>query len=133
MTIYTFELRDGSSGIQDTIGVDLPDRERAYGYAEEVARELMSSREVQTRAWRLDVYENNGERIFAIPFTSVDRTLDHLGPELRSTIARGCEKDLAYKETVSAAQATMRKSRALVARSRGRPYLATDRGHKTIR
>ena len=35
--------------------------------------------------------------------------------------------------TAAAANATVRESRALVARSRGRPYLATLRGEPTIR
>ena len=49
----------------------------------------MSGREAQPRFWRLDVYEDNNERIFKIPFVSIDRTLDHLVPELR-TIVRDC-------------------------------------------
>ena len=78
MATYTFQLKDGSCGITDGAGVDLPDREHARRYAHDVARELMSGREAETRFWPLDVYEDNNERILEIPFASIDRTLDHL-------------------------------------------------------
>jgi hypothetical protein len=46
--------------------------------------------------------------------------------------------DLCYRcrllqEAMSAASITMRESRALVARSRGKPYLAAAFGQRTIR
>jgi hypothetical protein len=92
----------------------------------------MRGREVQTRSWRLDVYEN-GELISQIPFASVDPTLDHLGPRVRATVEASCATIRSARETVSAAHATMRESRALVARSRGKPYLAVERGEPAIR
>jgi hypothetical protein len=132
MPTYTFELRDGSSGVYDEIGIHLPDREHALQYAHDVARELMSRREVQTRCWRLDVYEDNATRVFEIPFATVDQTLDHLVPELRITMERVCERCRALKEATHAAHITMRESRALVALSRGKPYLVTYAGDRTI-
>jgi hypothetical protein len=132
MPTYTFELRDGSSGIYDEIGIRLPDRERALQYAHDVVRELMSCCEVQTRFWRLDVYEDNAARIFEIPFATVDQTLDHLTPELRMMMERLCERRRALTEAAHAALRTMRESRALVALSRGKPYLVTYAGDRTI-
>lgn len=133
MPLYTFELRDGSRRIQDPIGVQLHDHFAAYDYACEVVRELMSGREGETRTWRLDVYEGTAARAFAIPFASVDPTLDHLLPELRATVERWCERSRSLQEAVSAARVTVRESRALVARSRGKPYLAAEYGETTIR
>ena len=52
----------------------------------------MSGREAQTRSWRLDVYEDNNERIFEIPFVSIDRSLDHLVPELRTIVEGLCDR-----------------------------------------
>jgi hypothetical protein len=132
MPTYTFELRDGSSGIYDEIGILLPDREHALQYAHDVARELMSCCEVQTRFWRLDVYEDNATRVFEIPFATVDRTLDHLAPELRMMMEQLCERHRALSEATHAAHITMRESRALVALSRGKPYLVTYAGERTI-
>jgi hypothetical protein len=133
MPLYKFQLRDGASAIFDDAGINLPDREHALAYAKEVARELMQGREVQTRPWRLDIYENHSERVFALPFAAVDATLDHLVPELRSTLERLCDSYLSWQEAVQAARITLRESQALVARSRGKPYLASTEGQQTIR
>jgi hypothetical protein len=133
MPLYTFELRDGSCGIQDLTGVALPDRDHALAYAHGVAHELMKGCERQARTWRLDVYENNSGRVYALPFASIDQTLDHLSAPLRSTVEELCDRTRSLSETISAAQVTVRESRALVARSRGRPYLATEAGQTTIR
>jgi hypothetical protein len=133
MPIYTFELRDGDRRIEDKSGVHLPDREHALHYALDVARELMNCREVQTRSWCLDVHDGNGARIFELPFASIDPTLDHLVPEMRTTIERMCDRARSLREVIAAARVTVRESRALVALSRGRPYLATELGERTIR
>jgi hypothetical protein len=132
MPVYTFELRDGDRAIQDKTGVQLPDRDGAFEYAHDVAREIMSCREAQTRSWRLDVYDN-GERIFELPFARIDPTLDHLVPEMRTTVERMWDRYRSLREAMAAARVTVRESRALVALSRGRPYLATELGERTIR
>jgi hypothetical protein len=132
MPLYTFELRDGSCGIADTVGVSFADRDRALCYAYEVVRELMGCREQQTRTWRLDVYEDH-DRVFEIPFARLDETLDHLNPHWRNMIEDTCNRSRALHETYSAARITMRESRALIARSRGKPYLATEGGRPIIR
>jgi hypothetical protein len=133
MPTYTFELRDGSSGTRDETGIHLPDRDHALQYARSVAHELMSGREPQTRYWRLDVYENKATRVFEISFVTVDQTLDHLAPELRTMMEGLCERRRALCEANHAAHITMRESRALVALSRGKPYLVTYAGRRTIR
>jgi hypothetical protein len=131
MPRYTFELQDGEHPIGDGSGVWFDDRESALGHAQAVARELMSARERETRTWRLDVYED-GNRIEQIPFAHLDPTLDHLHPTLRTSVERACNSARDFRQAMSTARATLRESRALVARSRGKPYLATDRGKPTI-
>jgi hypothetical protein len=133
MPLYTFELRDGSCGITDTIGISFADRDEALCYAHDVIRELMGGREQQTRTWRLDVYEDHDRRVFEIPFARLDETLDHLSPHWRSHIEELCDRSRVLHETYNAARITMRESRALVARSRGKPYLATEAGRSIIR
>jgi len=132
MPRYTFELQDGEYPVGDETGVWLPDREHALDHAHEVMRQLMSAREKQTRTWRLDLYED-GHRVAEIPFARLDQTLDHLSPALRIAVEHSCETLHDFRQVMSAAQATVRESRALVARSRGKPYLATERGEPTIR
>ena len=82
MPRYTFKLNDDDGGLEDDIGINLPDAEAAYGYAHEVVRELMKGRESITRCWRLDVYEDD-HKIFEIQFASIDDTLEVL-PRPRS-------------------------------------------------
>jgi hypothetical protein len=93
----------------------------------------MSCREAQTRTWRLDVYEGSGEQIFQLPFARIDPTLDHLVPEMRETVERASDLSRSLREAMASARVTLRESRALVALSRGRPYLATEMGERTIR
>jgi hypothetical protein len=137
MPNYTFELRDGSDPIEDNVGVILTDRKDAYQYAQGVVRELMSGREAQTRTWRLDVYENarenSVERVFAIPFASLDATLDHFRPEFRAFVELACERNRSAREVIGDVRTTVQEARALIARSRGKPYLITNLGKRTIR
>lgn len=129
--LFTFQLRDGSHRIEDEIA--LPDREHAFEYARAVVRELMCCREQQTRTWRLDVYEDKGARVFEMPFARFDETLGHLSPKGRETIVDLCDRCRSLKEAMRTAGITMRESRALVARSRRKPYLAAAFGQRTIR
>lgn len=132
MPLYTFELQDGECHIGDDTGMWFADRDRALDHAQEVARELMSAREAQTRSWRLDVYED-GTRVQEVTFASMDPTLNHLHPTLRTTVERWCDTVRNFRETMTVARATVRESKALVARSRGKPYLAAVGGEPTIR
>jgi hypothetical protein len=133
MPTYKFALRDGRRAIEDEGGVTLPDDVYAFRYARQIAAELMTGREKETRTWLLDVYDEDGGHILELPFARIDRTLDHVVPELRAMIEQICERKRALGEAIYAAQATARESRALMALARGKPYLATLAGEKTIR
>ncbi len=133
MPRYTFELVNGSSPASDKTGISAPDRDHALAYGKEVACELMRGCEIQTRSWRLDVYEDGRERVAEIPFATVDPSLEHLAPELRRMIERVCDSFRSWQDAFRSAQVTMRESRALLALARGKPYLATVAGRPTIR
>jgi hypothetical protein len=133
MPNYTFELRDGRGGIDDDTGVPLADRVQALLYARGIVHELMRSREVETRTWQLDVYDEAGARVIEIPFANVDPTLDHLRPELRAMVEKFCNRRLSVDEMIYAARNTVLEARALVARSRGELYVAARFGEKIIR
>ncbi len=132
MPTYTFKLRDDDGGVEDDTGINLPNAESGFGYACDVVHEMMARREKTTRHWQLDVYEN-GRKLFEIPFASLDRSLDHLPPGDRKTVQAMCEHLRSAQDVRAQAQATRREARALVSRSRGKPYLAADRGKKVIR
>jgi len=133
MSAYTFRVLDGCGDIDDESGVTFRSRDRAIRYAHDIVHELMRNREVKTRSWRLDVYENGDGPICTIPFASIDPTLDHLVPNLRTMVETASERQRLFREALHAANATVRESRALVARSRGEPYLASRFGRSTIR
>jgi len=130
---YTFKLRDDNSGVVDDTGVALIDNATAYQYARSVARELMRSREIQTRSWLLEVYRDDQGRLFDILFARVDPTLDHLRDELRADVEKVSERKRALKDVIYAASLTLRESQSLLARSRGKPYLIAENGEITIR
>ena len=133
MPHYTFALRDGSGAVEDRIGAHLAGALSARDYAMDVAHELMHGWEAQVRYWRLDVYDHEGKPVFQIPFASIDRSLDHLAPEQRRMMVESGERRRSLMEAVHVARATVLETRALVARSRGKPYLASFRGEHVIR
>lgn len=133
MPRYTFKLRDDDYGVEDSNGVNLPDAEIAYRYACDVVRELMNAREPSTRSWQLEVYEDGQDKVFEIPFVALDQTLDHLSAQMRDMAERSAQQIRSFKDTYQVTRATIREAKSLVARSRGKPYLAADRGRKIIR
>jgi Domain of unknown function (DUF6894) len=84
MPFYRFALHDGESAFEDE-GVWLANDEQAIEHAHGVARELMHARESQTRGWHIDVFED-GRQVYRVPFARIDPTLDHLGPQERTTV-----------------------------------------------
>src|SRR5215831_1536786 len=133
MPTYTFRLMDDDSGVADSAGLRLADAKVAYCYACDVAHEMMDHREAATRSWRLDVYENGATKLFEILFATIDETLNHLKPDNRKLVELTAVRRRLLHDTFHAAWITGRESQALISRSRGRLYLATDHGEKTIR
>ena len=135
MPTYTFKLRDGRGGLEDASGVTLPDRETALRYAHDVIHELMRSRELETRSWCLEVYENgeNDSPICEVPFASLDPSLDHLAPNFRTMVEGISERKRLLSDVIHTVKDTIQESRALVARARGKPYLASRFGRAVIR
>jgi hypothetical protein len=133
MPTYTFRLLDGCCGAEDTTGVNLSSSDDAIDYGRDVVHELMKNRELKTRSWRLDIYEEGNGYVRGISFSSVDPTLDHLIPKWRTMVEALSEQKRSLSEVCNAANTTIRESRALVARSRGRPYLASRFGKATVR
>jgi len=134
MPVYTFKLHDGCGGVEDEAGVSFTDRGRAIRYAQDVVHELMKGRELETRCWRLDVFEaGDAEPICQIPFARVDTSLDHLTPGCRDLVEAMAERKRVTAEVIHSVKATIQESRALVARARGKPYLASRLGKPIIR
>lgn len=133
MPAYTFRLLDDGGGVTDDLGLGLPNTEAAHDYACDVALELMDHREEATRSWRLDVYENGAQKLFEILFATIDQTLNHLKPDNRKFVEMTAMRRRSIQDIYCVARITCRESEALVARARGKLYLVTDHGEKTIR
>jgi hypothetical protein len=133
MATYTFALRSDGCEVNDGVGVALTDNASAYQYARTVARELMRCREIQTRYWQIKVYRDGEGPLFDVLFASVDPTLDHLRRESRSLVETVSEKKRAFKDVVYACELSLRESRSLIARSRGKLHLIAENGEVTIR
>jgi hypothetical protein len=133
MPTYTLRLRSTGGASADHLGVSLADNASAYDYTCSVARELMRNRELETRFWVLDVLQDSGAPVFNVLFARVDPTLNHLRRELRISVERVNEAKRALNDVAHAAELTARESRALVARSQGKPHLVADNGELIIR
>jgi hypothetical protein len=134
MPVFTFKLHDGCGGIEDEAGTSLSNQDMALRYAHDVVHELMKGRELETRCWRLDVFEEgDAEPIHQIPFARMDTSLDHLAPRFRDMVEAMAERKRVLGEVIHNVKATVQESRALVARARGKPYLASRFGKPIIR
>jgi hypothetical protein len=133
MPRYYFDLRDGSRGYQDTTGVDLPDVQTAREYAQRVATELMKNREAQARHWRIHVQNERGEAVLDVPFIAHDLTLSHLSVQHRQAVHELSDRLHGLREAIEQARAVQLQARSLIAKSRGRPYLAADHGDGVLR
>lgn len=87
MPLYYFSLKYGRHAISDETGEELADAAAARSHAETIAREIMQSRELKTRFWRIQVSDDYMLPLFEVYFPEVDRTLGHLPPEWRKTVA----------------------------------------------
>jgi hypothetical protein len=87
----------------------------------------MHQAEARTRHWQLDVADGTAQVLFRLPFVAVDETIKHLPERIRSQFARLCARKRELAEMVHQARLTVQQSQALVARARGKPYLATHR------
>jgi uncharacterized protein DUF6894 len=122
MPRYKFKLNYGTGGVEDDLGVNLPNGEIAHRYACDVVRELMDHRERKTRHWRLEVYQDNGEKVFDIPFAKLDQALDGPRPQRQALVKPRAQQVRSVKDC----NVTRRQ-----ARSRGKLYLVVDIGSRT--
>ena len=133
MAHYFFHLRDGRRGYRDCEGVELPDDDAAKDYAQHVAAELIKNRNINARHWRIDVHDEQGQKICRVALISYDPRLSHLSPVMRKMLEESSDRRYALGEVIAEARATVARSRALVAKGRGRPYLLVDNGDDILR
>jgi hypothetical protein len=128
MPTYFFHLKTPAGTIRDPDGTDLPDELSAREHARLVACELMQHRQLRTRSWRIDVCDSEGRLCLDLLFASVDDSMGHLTPELRSSVENLCAKSASLSEAINAIKLTLAQVRGTIARSERAPYVAAING-----
>jgi hypothetical protein len=88
----------------------------------------MVNREPRTRAWRLDVRDSSQRPCADLLFATVDDSMSHLTPQLRSSLEHLCASSAAFAETIQALRMTLLEVRATMARADGALHLAAING-----
>ena len=128
MPLYFFNLKTREGTIRDPDGTNLPDESSAIEHARQVARELMAHQKLGTRSWRIDICDGEGRSCTDLLFASLDDTISHLTPELRSSVEELCAQSSSLSETIRAVRLTLAQVRGTIARSEGAPYVAAIKG-----
>ena len=130
MPRYFFNLRDGAAGFHDHEGVLLKNGAAATRHATCVARDLMGHCEKQRRHWQLDVGNGKGKLLLSVPFMAVDTTMAPLASETKRLVERACQNRRELGEAIFEARLAVLRSKAIRARSNGKPYLASQFGRR---
>jgi hypothetical protein len=112
MPHYFFHLKGDRGTIPDPNGTELLDQRAARAHGCQVARELMRHREFSTRMWRLDVCDDKGNFCFDLLFASVDDSIAHLGPDLRSSLEAVCRNTASLSDAIGQVEATLLQLRS---------------------
>jgi len=125
MKRYYFNLWTTKQLLLDTAGTALSDETAARAHARAVARDLMRNCAPNTRSWRLDVRDGDGQACFSVLFASVDDTVP---PELRAAVIEGSTRAATLRDAIHEVRLSLLQLRATMARAEGMPYLAAVDG-----
>jgi hypothetical protein len=129
MPHYHFHLRTAQALYLDHEGMLFANRAEAHEHATTVARELMRNRGVKARSWRIEVFDSDeNERCLEVSFATVDTTLDHLHPDLRTAIEGVSSRMASLFDAIHEVKGTIYEVKATQAREKKAPYLAVLRG-----
>ncbi len=128
MPTFFFNLKTAHGEIRDPDGTELADELTAQLHARQVARELMRWRKSQSRSWRIDVRDGDGQRCFEVLFASDDDSTAMPGSELRGLIENLRRKQASLTDAISTVRLSIKQLQAKIARSKGRPYLVSVDG-----
>jgi hypothetical protein len=130
MTRYFFDLLAPEGWIEDGDGTSLSNVNVAVEHARVVAHELMKGAERSSRYWRLRIRAEDGTSFGELLFASVDPTLDHLGPQLRTVIEAVSWNFGELTQRAIEMDGQRYEFRASLARMRRQPFLVTIGGHR---
>ena len=128
MSRYFFNLKDRHGVVSDREGMDFDSEAEAFAHAGDVARELMRDREVDARAWRIEVLDAERRRCGEILFANVDETIAALDPATRLRVEETYARAAGLIDAVHRLQRTMEQLRGTLARANRATYLAAMDG-----
>ena len=131
MPRFYFAVKNRDQTTLDPCGEELESIDAARAYAELLARELMRNRENKTRSWRIQVADAQHETCFDVLFALVDDSIAHFRPDLREAMQKLARRAAALSDAMVEARYSVQQARAMVARARRKPYLATLNGRRT--
>jgi hypothetical protein len=112
MSLYYFTLKYGRHTVTDDEGEELADDAAAKSHAESIARDLMQSRELKTRFWRIEVCDDYLNPLFDLYFSEADKTIGHLPVEWRNAITTVSRTAGGLVDAVVTIQGTLAEVRA---------------------
>jgi len=117
MPLYHFVLKTDHDHIPDRDGSEWPNEAAAHEEAVLVAHDLMrNQRRVNTRAWSIEIRDDDLRPCSEQLFAEVDETIAHFPPELRETLIISSRRIAACFDTVLAA----RRARAQISKTLNR-------------
>jgi hypothetical protein len=128
MPKFFFHLVHDGAAVADREGAELTDEQTAEQHALKVAHELLRHNELRKRHWALDVRDEIGQRVFEIPFASIDDSIAHLPSKSRALIERTCRNRRELQKVMAETRRLIRRSCAERARAQGKPYLIAEGG-----
>lgn len=117
MALYYFILKTRWNAFPDVEGEEFADASAAQRHAVEVARELMHNRELDTRLWRIEIQDEDLQFCSEVFFSSIDDSIDHLAPEIRSSIDLIAHRSARLADVILRVRATMDEVRDTLARA----------------
>jgi hypothetical protein len=132
MPLYHFNLRNGCGDVLDPEGTELPDVAAARDYGCALVSELIFRNEALRRHGRLVVRDANDRWLFELAFLDFDEAVRRCGPAMQRLIAQTCENRLALDQLKFESRMALLSAKAMLARSKSRPYLAADHGRSVL-
>jgi len=117
MPLYYFVLKKGRQVIPDREGVELADDKAARAHAAAVVRDLMRNRGASTRAWRIQIHDEDLQLRFELLFASYDEEMKLCLAGLEVGAQRTAKETAALADMISEVQMTLSQVRQTLAQA----------------
>jgi hypothetical protein len=126
MPHYYFDLWQSHHWIDDPAGTELPDDAAAAAYGREVGRELARNNERAVRTCCITVRDAARQTLETIPLAALGERARRFDRKTWATLEASYNGRRDLQQAIHAARQALQLSRATLARSRRRPWLAVS-------